>query len=135
MTTQSRSASNTTQASRNTNHMPVQVRQTGLDFIQWHQKYYWEAVHCKALFPPNSACNFIGFLAYGTTQQASRTFLQDICTRLMRLYTGELNPLIQFIAGRPGLPPEVQDYFLPLRTMRELRNRSNLRVRSPPVRL
>lgn len=107
------------------------VRHVGLDFIQWHQKYYWEAVHCKALFSSNTgaACNFIGFLAYGTTHQNSSAFVQEICDRLMRLYAGPLQPLVLFVSGQQqGLPSEIRDYFVPLRTMRELRNRSNLRV-------
>jgi hypothetical protein len=107
------------------------VRLIGLDFIQWHQKYYWDAIHCRALFPRDIARGgLIGYLAYGTLQQPSRMLLQDICARLMRLYTGELNNLVLFVTGQRGLPVEIQDYFLPLASMRELSIRSNNQV--PP---
>lgn len=106
------------------------INRSGLDFVQWHQKYYWEAIHCSALFPRNTGTSgIIGYLAYGNPQQPSRLLLQDICARLMRVYTGDLRGLILFVTGHIGLPPEIQDYFLPLQAMRELRNRSHHRVR------
>ena len=105
----------------------------GVDFIQWHQKYYSDALNCKALFANTDTMG--GLLAstvYTSTNQSSRALVQDICQGLVRLYTQDLRNMVQFVRGpllHVGLPPGVRAYFLPLPAMRELRRRSSFRVR------
>jgi hypothetical protein len=106
------------------------VRRAGLDFVQWHQKYYWDALNCKGLFPVELATSLLGARVYSSVAQPSRDLLEDICGGLMNLYTTDLQPLIMFVTDqRAGLPLEVTAYFLPLPAMRELKARSGRQVR------
>lgn len=105
------------------------VRKEGLDFIQWHQKYFWDALNCKGLFPVQQATTLLGARVYSSVVQPSRDLLQDICEGLMRLYREDLRPLILFAANqRQDLPMEITAYFLPLPAMRELKARSGRQV-------
>ena len=106
-----------------------QVQREGLDFVQWHQKYYWDAINCKDLFPPAARPAVLGTNAYTTTLQPSPALVVDICQGLMHMYTVELLHLRMFLTrNRVGLPVEITAYFLPLVSMRELRRRSGIRV-------
>jgi hypothetical protein len=96
----------------------------GLDFVQWHQKYYWEAMNCKHLFRPNQRHGILGQHMYGTTAVSARTLVVQICRQLMRHYNGKLRPLIQFLIRAPNVPPDVEDFFVQPRVLRELRNLS-----------
>ena len=110
------------------------VHREGLDFVQWHQKYYTDAINCKELFRNVTGVARDTLLAsqvYSNTNKSSRELVQDICAGLMRLYTETLEPLVQFTRGRHeqlALPAGVRQYFLPLPAMRELRRRSSTRV-------
>ena len=99
----------------------------GVNFIQWHQKYYWDAVNCPALFPRGT--DLIGTRVYTNTSIDARTLLQNIAEGLMALYTGEMAQLVQFVAGNTaGLPLEITSYFLPPSALRELKLREQLQV-------
>ena len=110
------------------------VYREGLDFVQWHQKYYTDATNCKELFKNGAGVardKLLASLVYSNTNKPSRELLVDICTGLMTLYTETLKPLIEFTRGRQAqasLPIGVKQYFLPLPAMRELRRRSSTRV-------
>lgn len=110
------------------------IQREGLDFVQWHQKYYTDATNCRELFKDSAGVARDGLLAsmvYSTTLQSSRTLVEEICDGLMRLYTQTLDPLIKFTRGRQEqvhLPLGVKKYFLPLPAMRQLRRRSTDRV-------
>lgn len=110
------------------------LHREGLDFVQWHQKYYTDATNCKELFKDSAGVARDGLLAsmvYSTTLESSRTLVEDICDGLMRLYTQTLEPLIKFTRGRveqANLPVGIKKYFLPLPAMRQLRRRSTDRV-------
>ena len=109
------------------------VRRAGLDFVQWHQKYYWDALNCKGLFPVELATSLLGARVYSSVAQPSRDLLEDICGGLMNLYTADLQPLIMFVTNQSaGLPPEITAYFLPLPAMRELKARSGRQVLHRP---
>jgi hypothetical protein len=101
-----------------------------LDFIQWHQKYYWDAVNCPALFPRGT--DLIGSMVYANTSINARVLLKDIADGLMVLYSRQLQPLIQFIVlegvARAALPLGVSSYFLPLAALRELKRRERRQV-------
>lgn len=67
------------------------------DFVQWHQKYFWEAIRMPAFdgrgFPT------VGIAACPTVGDAdSRGIFERICAALMRLYQEELRPLILVVA-------------------------------------
>lgn len=97
----------------------------GLDFGQWHQKYYWDAINCSGLFPERAVSVIIGTFAYDNTGVDARTLVQTIAANLMTLYTDTLAPLIQFIGGDDAtvsaLPVEITSYFLPFPALRELK--------------
>ena len=106
---------------------------SGLDFVQWHQKYFWDAVHCPGI---NSVDNLIvGQTCYMTVQQNSRALVEQIGRKLMDLYTGQLKPLIQLVTNTLPLPaalsPEedfVKRFFIPLESMRRIARLGGQRV-------
>jgi hypothetical protein len=100
------------------------IRRVGLDFVQWHQKYYWDAINCKKLFRPNARTRILGQHAYGATAQSGRGLVEQICEELITLYRKTLKPLIKFISGQEGVPPEVSQYFVPPNILRALQARS-----------
>lgn len=105
------------------------VRREGLDFVQWHQKYFWDALNCRGLFPTEEISAVLGSRVYTSVKQPSRDLVQDICGGLMDLYNNKLRPLVMFVTNqRTSLPLEVSAYFLPLPTMRELKARSSRQV-------
>ena len=117
----------------------VDLQREGLDFVQWHQKYYSDAINCKELFKDNAGVARDGVLACmvcPTTVQPSKELLEQICDGLMQLYKETLKPLIDFTRGRRtqlNLPLGVKNYFLPLPAMLELRRRSGERVSVSPL--
>lgn len=95
-----------------------------MDFVQWHQKFYCDALDCKALFRLNQRQDVLARSVYGTTDQSARTLVETICVGLIRLYKWKLNPLVRLVARLDGVPPEVKDYFVPWDTLRALKLRS-----------
>ena len=107
------------------------VEREGLDFVQWHQKYYWDALNCKGLFPSRRITHLLADRVYTSVTQPSRVLVEEICNGLMRLYTEDLDSLISFVTNQgDDLPMEIRSYFLPLPAMRELRRRSAQQVNS-----
>jgi hypothetical protein len=105
------------------------VRREGLDFIQWHQKYFWDAINCPGLFPEPLISGLLGATVCTTTTQPSRGLVENVCNSLMDMYNHRLDPLIRFVTNQQaGLPRSVSGYFLPLPAMRELRTRSGRQV-------
>lgn len=104
------------------------MSQRGVNFIQWHQKYYWDAVNCPDLFPRGT--DLIGTRVYANTSVDARTLLQDIASGLMTLYTVDLRQFVQFVVGEIGaLPIGITSYFLPPAALRVLKRRERLQVR------
>lgn len=62
-----------------------------LDFAQWHQKFFWDAIDCKALFKHQGGQDILGRLVYGTTHQPGRALVESICKNLIRLARGTLS--------------------------------------------
>ena len=100
------------------------VSLSGLDFVQWHQKYFWDAMNCRALFRPNERKILLGQRMYGGTAQAPRLLVEQICGRLVQHYKVRLRPLIAHVTGMGQVVPEVTQFFLPLEIVRVLRERS-----------
>lgn len=119
-------------------HHRKAIHKSGLDFPQWHQKYFCEAIHCPALYPgrilPNTT---IGQLVCPATDMNSRDLVETICTNLVELYSHTLENLRWFVTANPPAPPLsdewlfVTKYFLPLDTMRLLRQLGGTQVSLP----
>ena len=95
-----------------------------LDFVQWHQKFYWDAVDCKGLFAGGLRHDIIGRQVFGSTDQPARRLVETICKGLVFLYKVKLRHLVRLVAGYDVIPPAVKDYFVPLNTVRALKIRS-----------
>jgi hypothetical protein len=100
--------------------------QGNMDFVQWHQKYYWEALNCKGLFRRNRGADILGRLIYGSTQQSSKDLIEQICKNLLILYNGKLRNLIRLVTGNVNVPAPVKDFFVPVGTLRTLRMKANM---------
>jgi hypothetical protein len=74
----------------------------GVDFVQWHQKYFWEAVHLPGIGARDHIV--VGLAAYSTVKQPARPLLEDICERLMSLYQNQMRPLIALVTGNMPVP-------------------------------
>lgn len=98
------------------------LRGTGVDFVQWHQKYYWDILRCKEMFPRGVRTVVWGQLAYGTTAQPSRALIEQICKRLVAAVRGSLRGLIAHVTGQAQLVPHgISGYFVPVQALRMLR--------------
>jgi hypothetical protein len=117
-----------------------ELARSGIDFVQWHQKYFWEAVHCRGM---DKYLAVVGLAAYGSVEVNSRALVQDICAKLMQLYMGPIKPLIMLITG--SIQPEidtstelgkdqmfVKNFFLPLSGMRTLMRVAGEKVDAHP---
>ena len=102
-----------------------EISKSGLDFVQWHQKYFWDAVHCPGI---NSIDHLVvGQTCYTTVQQNSRALVEQICEQLMVLYLGPLRPLVALVTGNLPHPAHldsnqqfVKKFFIPIRAMKRL---------------
>ena len=116
---------------------PTQIRASGLDFPQWHQKYYCVVLGCPKLGLDKSS-PILGIQAFGNLQTSTKEIVEEICARLINLYTGPLQPLVMFVTNTWPHPPLVitegqtsaRQYFLPLRTMKKLLTLSIAKVRA-----
>jgi hypothetical protein len=114
---------------------PKEIQTSGLDFTQWHQKYYCVAIGCRGL-GLNHSSPILGTKAFGNTRTSTKLLLEGICTNLIDLYTGALEPLVMLVTNTfPTLPAVLTKeqqcairYFLPLRHMRTLRALSIAKV-------
>lgn len=102
-----------------------QLAVTGMDFLQWHQKYFWFAAELPGLGARDYAC--VGLACYNNVKVPSRDLLSHVCGRLMDLYCGALRPLVQFVTNTFPLPPHTpavsfaKRYFIPLVALQTLR--------------
>ena len=92
-----------------------------MNFVQWHQRYYCDAINCDFLFRRNERRVLIGQRMYGRTTQPGGALVEQICKRLMRHFNTKLRPLILLVARQPNIPPEISDYFVHPAVLRELR--------------
>lgn len=92
-----------------------------LDFVQFHQKYFSDARNCPDLLSVHGRAQPTGTLMYRTSNMSGKPLVEHICANLMRYFNQELDPLIQLCSGGRGLPPEIEEYFLPFQVVRQLR--------------
>ena len=114
------------------------VHRKGLDFVQWHQKYFADARNCPGLLDLADRQVPTGQLMYASTALPSKLLVERICEKLMAYVRGPLNNLLLHVMDQPGVPPEISEYFLPTVVVRVLRNRSQevlSRVPLPVLRL
>jgi hypothetical protein len=97
------------------------IRTYDLDFVQWHQRYYWDAINCPGLFGPNERRVLIAQRMYGTTAQPGGTLVTQICERLMSHYRTRLLPLVRMLALQANVLPAIEDFFVAPPVLRELR--------------
>jgi hypothetical protein len=103
----------------------TRLRQTGVNFIQWHQKYYCEAMNCRDLFPRRSnLTTVLGQKMYSTTEQGSRELIEQICRRMVMAVEGVAQPLVRHILGLQNVPHGITEYFVPTEVLRVLVRRS-----------
>lgn len=111
---------------------PKAIQTSGLDFTQWHQKYYCVAIGCRGL-GLNHSGPILGTQAFGATQTSTKLLLEGICANLIDLYTGALQPLVMLVTNTLPSPLTKEQqcavrYFLPLRHMKTLRTLSITKV-------
>jgi hypothetical protein len=111
---------------------PKAIQTSGLDFTQWHQKYYCVAIGCRGL-GLNHSGPILGTQAFGATQTSTKLLLEGICANLIDLYTGALEPLVMLVTNTLPSPLTKEQqcavrYFLPLRHMKTLRTLSITKV-------
>jgi hypothetical protein len=97
------------------------IRTYDLDFVQWHQRYYWDAINCPGLFGRNERRVLIAQRMYGTTAQPGGTLVTQICERLMSHYRTRLGPLVRMLALQANVLPAIEDFFVAPPVLRELR--------------
>lgn len=102
----------------------ARLRLQGVNFVQWHQKYYCDALNCRDLFRRRENSGVIGQKMYTTTDQASRQLVTQICTRMVRALEVRWMPLIMHVIGMPDVPRGIREYFVPTETLRVLVRRS-----------
>lgn len=79
-------------------------------FVQWHQKYFGDAIHCRALFPDGKT--LLGARAGEGATGHGAELLERVAANVMGLYTGPLVPLARFLVGEDGVPTGVDNFFV-----------------------
>jgi hypothetical protein len=97
------------------------MRANDLNFVQWHQRFYWDAINCAELFTRNERRLLICQRMYGATTQPAWALVEQICHRLMRHYNRKLRPLVRLIARDNRVPQSIKDFFVGPAVLRELR--------------
>ena len=102
----------------------LELLNAGMDFVQWHQKYFWFATELPSLRARDLP--IVGLACFATVDMGARDLLHDVCKRLMDLYYNDLQPLVKFVTNRLNPPHSVDEnfakhYFIPLEAMRTLR--------------
>ena len=103
------------------------INATGLDFIQWHQKYYCDLKNCPGFLSRPVPGGVVGRLMFGNTDVYGRRLLREICTRLVNFYQVDLAPLVLHVCGQRYAPvpgPTVHQYFMPVNVVAVLQARS-----------
>lgn len=100
------------------------LRRNGLNFVQWHQKYFCEALDCMDLYEPKENRGILGQRMYGTTYQDSKKLIVQICNRIVKELTTKLDPLVQLVTSRPNVPHGISEFFVPVEVLTVLRDRS-----------
>jgi hypothetical protein len=109
------------------------LQRTGVDFIQWHQKYFAEAVNLPGIGARDYP--IVGFAAYSRVDVNARVLLADICKNLIALYNGQLRPLAEYVTGNSPVPPLdsshlfVKQYFVSPATLKKLKRLAQTEVR------
>jgi hypothetical protein len=95
------------------------------DFVQWHQKYFWDAMRMP-VFNGRRSQSGLGAEILPNSQVAAQELFALVCTELMDLYEVKLRPLVMFVAKQafPAARSPDQDftlrYFVPPNALRAL---------------
>lgn len=98
-----------------------------VDFVQWHQKYFWDAIRLPAF--RGLGYTTVGFATCPSAVMPARPLLEGICAGLMNLYHHDLAPLVAIVTDTPPAPGVAwadaydsfaRHYYPTLRTVRAL---------------
>ena len=107
------------------------LSRVGLDFVHWHQKYFWEAINCPAFLGRGLVT--VGLDACPSTETDARSIFENICRELMTLYSHKLSPLIRFVTGNLPSPMDevhlyVSNYFVSSDALKNLKRLAGVNV-------
>jgi hypothetical protein len=94
------------------------------DFVQWHQKYFWEAIRLRGF--RTSGVTTVGLFACPDARMPSKDLIAGICEGIMTLYHEQLRPLILVVVGQPAGNVDPEEYafakrfFIPRRSLKAL---------------
>jgi len=71
-----------------------------LNFIQWHQKYFWDIINCKGIFPTNRI--LLAEMICPNVNIPSQRLVENACYNMMQLYHNEIAFLRGFLLDDPG---------------------------------
>ena len=86
-----------------------------LSFVQWHQKYFWDAIHVPSMHV--RGIQTIGLGVIGDTRVGTAELVRNICGNLCDLYETTFHSLIEFAVHNPirrsdGDAKFVEQYFI-----------------------
>ena len=83
------------------------------DFVQWHQKYFWDAMRMP-VFNGRRSQSGLGAEILPNSQVAAQELFALVCTELMELYEVKLRPLVMFVAKQafPAARTPDEDFTL-----------------------
>ena len=70
-----------------------------LSFVQWHQKYFWDAVNIPGVRV--SGIKTIGLMVCRDTRVGTAELVGGICDALCGIYSTSLNELVSFVSRNP----------------------------------
>ena len=97
----------------------------GIDFVQWHPKFYCEARNCPEFLDPEDRGVITGRLMHQGTDMDCKLLLNTICDSLVEYYDTKFRDLGLLLSRQMDfVPPVVQSYFVSARVARLLGARS-----------
>lgn len=95
------------------------------DFVQWHQKYFWDAMRLP-VFNGRSSQRGLGLEILPSSGMAAQDLFGLVCAELMDLYEVKLRDLVRFVTRQDVQRPMTRDayfavhYFVPPRALTAL---------------
>ena len=101
-------------------------RRSLLSFVQWHQKYFWDAINIPSMHV--RGISTIGLMVIGDTRVATADLVSNICDTLCSLYSTTFSSLIDFAVDLPIRKTDsdarfVQQYFISPKSVQALGRR------------
>lgn len=105
-----------------------------INFVQFHQKYFWDARNCRGLLKDGDRAVVTGTLVYDTSKQHPKALVEKICANLIDLFSKDLFPMMELCTGQTTrIEPEILEYFVSHGVVRRLQAMSaQVSVFPPP---